>query len=332
MMSEGEIMREYGAGIWLFGQFVDRYASDGYGPGRSTVEAIELAATVKGMKWLDINYPFNSPDETVEDVAAALDRTGLKAIAITPHIYMRQFRMGSFTNPDPAIRQAAIDLCKTGVDIAGHLNASYLKFWPGQDGHDYPFQADFSELWDLQLDGVRAVVESAPEQQFAIEYKLKEPRLHMTFSTAARTLLGIEEIGADNLGVVLDMGHSLFAKETPADVLHLINRYGRLTSVEVNDNLREWDDDMIVGSAHPVETLEFLWALRQIDWDKPILLDQFPFREDPAGAADLSIKAIEGMERILDRMDTDALRDAQSRQDSLAAQALVLGELIGARD
>lgn len=323
-------MREYGAGIWLFGQFVDRYASDAYGPPVSTVQAIEQAARVPGLKWLDINYPFNSPDETVADVKAALERTGLKAIAVTPHIYMRRFAKGAFTNPDPAVRKAAVDLCRTGIGIADQLDASYLKFWPGQDGHDYPFQADHARLWDLQLDGVRQVVESAPERQFAIEYKLKEPRAHMAFSTAARTLLGIEDIGAPNLGIVLDMGHSLFAKETPADVLQLIHRRGRLVSVEVNDNLREWDDDMVVGSVHPIETLEFLWALREIGWERPVLLDQFPFREDPVGAATLSIRALEGMERILDRIDVAQLRDAQERQDALAAQALVLRETVGA--
>ena len=323
-------MYEYGAGIWLFGQFVDRYASDGYGPAVTSVGAIEKAGQVPGLKWLDVNYPFNSPTETVADVRAALERTGIRAIAITPHVYMRQYAKGSFTNPDPKVRQAAVDLCKKGIEIAGELNATYLKFWPGQDGHDYPFQADYGRLWDLQLDGIRQVVESAPELQFAIEYKLKEPRNHMTLSTAARTLLGIEEIGAPNLGIVLDMGHSLFAKETPADVLQLVHRRGRLVSVEVNDNLREWDDDMVVGSVHPVETLEFLWALRKIGWQKPILLDQFPFREDPVGAATLSIKAIEGMERLLDRLDAKALDDAMERQDALAAQAIVLKEMVGA--
>jgi xylose isomerase len=277
-----------------------------------------------------VNFPFNSPDESVDDVAAALDRTGIRAIAITPHLYMRQFGKGSFTNPDAKVRQQAVDLCKRGVDIAGRLNATYLKFWPGQDGYDYPFQADHARLWDLQLDGVRQVVESAPELQFAIEYKLKEPRNHMVFSTAARTLLGIEDIGAPNLGIVLDMGHSLFAKETPADVLQLVHRRGRLVSVEVNDNLREWDDDMVVGSVHPVETLEFLWALRRIGWERPVLLDQFPFREDPVGAATLSIQVIEGMERMLDRIDSAALLDAQERQDALAAQAIVLREMVGA--
>jgi xylose isomerase len=322
-------MRIFGAGLWLFGQFVDRYASDAYGPPVSTVEAIERAARVDGLAYLDINFPFSGPDVTVEAVADALTRTGLRAAAVTPHIYTRRYQRGAFTNPDPAIREEAIDLCKRATDVAHRLNASYTKLWPGQDGHDYPFQTDYRRLWDLELDGVRQVVEHDLSMQFAIEYKLKEPRLHMTFGTAARTLLGIEEIGAPNLGIVLDFGHSLFAKETPADVLQLIHGRGRLVSVELNDNLREWDDDLTVGSVHPIETLEFLWALRRIGWDRPILLDQFPFREDPVTAAAASIGTLDAMERLLDRLDPVALEDAQSRQDALAAQALVLDELLG---
>ncbi len=129
------------------------------------------------------------------------------------------------------------------------------------------------------------MAQADPAMQFAIEYKLKEPRVHMFFGTAARTLLAIEDMGVDNVGIVLDLGHSFFAKETPAEVLHLVSRRGKLVSVELNDNWREWDDDMAVGSVHLVETLEFLHALRQIDWKGPILLDQFPFREDAVEAA-----------------------------------------------
>ena len=322
-------MRTYGAGIWLFGQFVDRYASDAYGPPVSTTEAIERAGRVPGLQVLDINFPFNHPDETVADVKAALDRNGLKAIAVTPHIYMQRFQRGSFSNPDPAIRAEAVDRAKRGAEVAHELGASYTKFWPGQDGHDYPFQSDHARLWDLELDGVRQAVGSDPAMQFAIEYKLKEPRNHIIFGTAARTLLAIDEIGAPNLGIVLDFGHSLFAKETPADVVQLIHRRGRLVSVELNDNLREWDDDMTVGSVHPIESLEFLWALRKIGWDRPILLDQFPFREDPIDAAAISIRTIEAMERLLDRIDTQGLEAAQERQDALAAQRLVNDVLLG---
>ena len=36
----------FGAGIWHFATYVDRYASDGYGPARTTLDAIELAGQV----------------------------------------------------------------------------------------------------------------------------------------------------------------------------------------------------------------------------------------------------------------------------------------------
>jgi xylose isomerase len=324
-------MRTYGAGLWLFGQFVDRYASDAYGPPVSTLEAIARAGQVEHLSCLDVNYPFTDPAISVEDVAAALDAAGLRARAITPHLYTRKFQAGSFTNPDPVVRGEAVALCKEGIEVARALGADYLKFWPGQDGHDYPLQANYTRLWDLQLDGVRQVVESAPDLQFAIEYKLKEPRNHMSFSTVARTLLGIEEIGAANLGIVLDFGHSLFAKETPADALELAHRYGRLVSVELNDNLLEWDDDMAVGSVHLLHTIEFLVSLRRIGWDRPILLDQFPFREDPVRAATESIRTVQALEALVDRLDLVALADAQERQDAMATQAIVLDELLPGR-
>ena len=59
----------------------------------------------------------------------------------------------------------------------------------------------------------------------------------------------------------------------------------------------------------------------------PIFLDQFPFREDPVEAARTSINTIRAIDAALDRIDLDALRDAQSRQDALAAQR-VLAELL----
>ncbi len=321
---------EFGAGIWMFQQFVDRYATDAYGPPVGTIAAIERAAEVGDIKVLDINYPFAGDGVTVEQVRETLRRTGLRAQAITPHLYMREFQLGSFTNPDAAVRRKAVELCKQGIEVAQKLEAKYLKFWPGQDGFDYPFQVDYARIWDYQVSGVRAVAESAPQMQFAIEYKLKEPRVHMLFGNAARTLLAIEDMGVDNVGIVLDLGHSFFAKETPADVLHLVSRRGKLVSVEVNDNWREWDDDMAVGSVHLIETLEFLHALRQIDWQGPILLDQFPFREDPVEAARSSINTIRGLESLLERIDMSALAAAQDRQDALAAQRVVMDMLLGA--
>ena len=320
---------EFGAGLWMFQQFVDRYATDAYGPPVSTLEAIERAAAVGDIKVLDINYPFAGEDLTIAQVHETLQQTGLRAQAVTPHLYMRDFQLGSFTNPDPAVRSKAVDLGKRAIDVAHQLDAKYVKFWPGQDGFDYPFQVDYRQLWDYSIEGVRSVAQTDPDMLFAIEYKEKEPRTHMFFSSAARTLLAIEDMGVENVGIVFDLGHSFFAKETPADVVQLVSRRGKLVSVELNDNWRDWDDDMAVGSVHLLETLEFLSALRQIHWQGPLLLDQFPFREDPIRAAQASISTIRRMEQLLDRLDLGALRAAQGRQNALEAQRLVMDTLLG---
>jgi xylose isomerase len=295
-----------------------------------TLEAIARAARVGQLGAIDINWPFAEVDLSVSRVKEALAAGGLRATAVTPVIYNRQFQKGSFTHPDVDVRRRAIDLMKRAIPVAHELGADYVKFWPGQDGFDYPFQADYAQLWDYAVSGVREVVTSDPTMRFAIEYKFKEPRIHIVFSTAARTLLAIEEVGAPNLGIVMDLGHSLLGKETPAEEVQHIARRGRLTNVELNDNWRDWDDDLTVGSVHLTESLEFVHALRKIGWKGYWMLDQFPFREDPVEAARASIRTIRALHGLLDRVDLGALRAAQDRQDALAAQRLVQQLFLGA--
>jgi xylose isomerase len=318
----------FGAGIWLFGQFVDRYATDAYGPPVSTLEAIEAAGAVGDLEVLDINYPFTE-GVSADEVKRALDANGLSAWCITPHIYTRDFRGGAFTNPDPRVRAQALALCAEAVGVAKQLQAPTVKLWPGQDGYDLPLQSDYRELWRLSLAGVSSVAAIDDDVRVAIEYKTKEPRMHMSWSTAARTLVGITQMAREDIGIVVDLGHSLFAKETPADVLHLINDHGRLFTVEVNDNWREWDDDQPVGSIHLIETLEFFLAIRDIGWTEPILLDQFPFRENPVESARSSINTMKAIDAAIDRIDREELADIHARQDALAAHRLVTGLLLG---
>jgi L-rhamnose isomerase len=72
-------------------------------------------------------------------------------------------------------------------------------------------------------------------------------------------------------------------------------------------------------------------ALRQINWTDPILLDQFPFREDPVKAVSRSIETIKFLEEVCDRIDTSALTQAQNEQDALAAQAIYWNALIDSK-
>jgi len=313
----------YGAGLWHFGRYVDRYATDGYGPPVSTVEAIERAGRVEGLSVVDLTYPFDPGDLTTDDVAGALRDNGLQAIAVTPEIYTRKFSRGGFTNPDPKVRRQVIELISEATEVGRALGVDYTKLWPGQDGWDYPFQVDYAEIWRLSLEGVRELATTFPDQKFAIEYKPREPRNRMVFSSVARTLLAIEEIGLPNVGILLDFGHSLYGGETPADAALLAISRGRLFAIDVNDNFRGWDDDMVVGSVHLTETFEFFHALHAAGWQGVWQLDQFPFREDSVEAASAGIRTMRAFHRALVRLDHDKLAAAQQAQDALAAQRIV---------
>ncbi len=321
--------QRYGAGIWHFATYVDRYATNGYGEARSLIEMIDLAGQVDDLSVVDINYPFVDPSLSLSTVDEALARNGLSVIGITPEIYTRQFAKGAFTNPDPGIRRLANEMCNDAANVVRHFGADYVKLWPGQDGWDYPFQVDHRQLWQHSVEGIAELAGQNPDLKFVIEYKPREPRVHMSYDSMARTLLGIERMGLPNVGILLDFGHSLYGGESPADAAQLAIDHGRLFGMDVNDNLRSWDDDLIAGSVHPIELFEFFYTLRKNGWEGVWQLDQFPFREDSVAAANSAIGFLKTIERALDKLDFAAMQAAQERQDAVAALNMARQALFG---
>lgn len=318
----------FGAGIWHFATYVDRYATDGYGPAKSLIEMIDLAGQVRDLSVVDINAPW-SADVPIDEVEVALKRNNLSVIGITPEIYNREFSKGAFTNPDAGIRRRANEVCNDAANLVRRFGASYVKLWPGQDGWDYPFQVDHKQLWRHSIEGIGELASQNPDLKFVIEYKPREPRVHMSYGSMARTLLGIEAMGVPNVGVLLDFGHALFGGESPADSAQLAIDHGRLFGMDVNDNLRAWDDDMVAGTVHPIELFEFFYTLRKNNWEGVWQLDQFPFREDCVEAADMAIDFLKHIDASLDRLDWDALAAAQNRQDAMGAQKIARQALFG---
>lgn len=317
----------FGAGLWNFASYVDRYATDGYDEPVSTLRQIELAGQVEDLSVVDLNFPFTNGAST-SDIKTALDRAGLSAIGVTPDIYLRQFAKGAFTNPDAAVRSRALDVMHQAAEAVRELGASYVKIWPGQDGWDYPFQVNHHDIWKLARDGMKELASAHPDLRFVIEYKPREPRVKMLWDSAARSILGIQEIGLDNIGVLLDFGHSLYGGESPADAAQLLIDHDLLWGIDVNDNLRGWDDDLMVGTVHLTEVFEFFYTLKINNWDGVWQLDQFPFREDSVETARTSIRFLKAVHRALEELDIEALQAAQARHDALTAHRLVQDVLL----
>ena len=100
--------------------------------------------------------------------------------------------------------------------------------------------------------------------------------------------------------------------------------------MDVNDNFRSWDDDLVAGSLHPIELFEFFHVLRKNKWDGAWQLDQFPFREDSVQTADHAIDFLKAVDRGLEALDLKALHKAQEDHDAISALRIAQKALFGA--
>lgn len=67
--------------------------------------------TIKGLDLVDFNFPQHLEGLSVDSVRDALEAAGLKTGAVCLR-YPKRMQLGSFTNPDPRLRQEAISLTK----------------------------------------------------------------------------------------------------------------------------------------------------------------------------------------------------------------------------
>ena len=133
----------------------------------------------------------------------------------------------------------------------------------------------------------------------------------------------------DNVGVLLDLGHSTAALENPAEAAALISRYkDKLFYIHLNDNYRFWDDDMMPGSVSIPVLMEFIYWLDEIGYDDYYTLDIFPFREDGVKAAIESIEWIKTMENVIEKYGREKIRAVIENGDAVGSMKMMREALI----
>jgi xylose isomerase len=323
------IKDDFSAGLWVFAQSEEKFG--GYNRALSVREQIKAAASVPGLKGLELIAPTHVTVENAAEVKRWLEEEGLQPVSVNPYLWTEsRWQRGALTSPDPKIRREAIDTAKRAVEIGHILGTRKMCLWPGEDGWDYHFQANFRQIWDLEAEAVREIAEYDPETQIGIEYKTNEPRTHMLVSNAAKTALLGYELGLPNVGGYLDFGHALMSRENPAESVILLARHRRLVGVHVNDNYGTGDNDIMVGSVHFWAMLEFLLALQQVEYDGWVSLDIVPQRESAVAACTQSIITLKNFLQLLARLDLAALRQAQAEMDAIETQRIVQ-QMIAAR-
>ena len=306
-------------------------------PGRNritTLDLLERASLVPGLNAADLNYPDHFDGLTPTEIATALEAHGVGLNGLAMRYYTEpEFKLGAFTHPDPRIRRAAIDVTRRGIDTGRALGSRLMTLWMGQDGFDTSFQADYARLWDWTIEALREVAAHDPETDIAIEYKPNEPRSFALMPDVATTLLAIREAGSANLGVTLDFAHVLYADEMPAHAASLVARHSRLLGVHLNDGYGKRDDGLMVGTVHPVQTVELLVELKRQGYDGAIYFDTFPDHSgiDPEAECAANIAVVRRLGEVAALLAANpALAEAIARQDSPASHRIVSRALFGA--
>jgi xylose isomerase len=207
--------------------------------------------------------------------------------------------------------------------------------WMGQDGFDYSFQADYGQLWDWTLEAMTQVADHAPGVEISIEYKPNEPRSFSLMPDIGTTLLAIQEIGRKNVGVTLDFAHVLYADEMPAYAAALAARSAKLFGVHLNDGYGKRDDGLMVGQVHPIQTLELLFVLDKINYDRAIYFDTFPdfTGMDPVAECAANIATVETMRDVVKQLRGDnRLSAAIAAQDAVTSNAILRHAIYGKRE
>ena len=303
------------------------------GHGKPTpLQMAERASKAAGLTDVDLNYPDHlGPDPRA--TGNAIRGLGLAVNGLAMRYYSNPaFKLGAFTNPDPAVRREAIELTKRGIDAAREAGCNLMTLWLGQDGFDYAFQADYARLWAEEIDGIREVALHDPDCLVSIEYKPNEPRSYSLMPDCATTLLALKEVGLPNLGVTLDFAHVLYADEQPAFAAALIARHSRVLGVHLNDGYAKRDDGLMVGAVHSLQTIELLRQVKADGFDGPIYFDTFPDLTglDPVKECEANIATVRSMLRVVEKLDGDnQLGAAIAQQDAVATQAIVRNAMFG---
>jgi len=320
---------KFATGTWIYGTVGDRYLLSGYREGLPTLERVKKIAGIKGVSGIEMIHPADfggGLDEVVEAVNSAGLECSIVGVDLTGD---PGWRYGSFSSKDPKVRRDAVELTKETAEAAAALGSERINIWPGEDGHDYPFQVDYAESWSLFRNCISEVASCRPGVKICLEYKLREPRVRSLVDTAAKAVIMCQETGMENVGVTLDVGHSLQAGENISESIALLARTGRLFHVHLNDNYRGWDDDMALGSVHLVEFLEMMYTLRKVEYAGWLSVDVYPYREDPAAVVAESIEFANGLDALVDRIGVETIDEALQNNDPIPLLSLIREATLG---
>lgn len=284
---------------------------DRFGPGYKDElgeeRCLELMSSLKDVEGMGFCCPGQVDRSNAARYVDIIRACGKQPGTIILNNWSKEFGWGSFTNKDEKLRALSMEYAKECKDAAAIMGMDTITVWLANDGVDYTFQSDYFKAWDQLVSSFAELCDYKPEIRVAIEYKIKEPRIFQFISNCGDTLNLISDVGKENLGVALDLGHSIMAGEKMGYSVARCMQKGKLFRTHWGDNFHHWDDDVMIGAANPLEYFEVVYWLRKGNWDGWCDLDLYPFKDDAKVAVEESVANVRAFEALVDYIGMNTL-------------------------
>ena len=301
----------------FLGGVKNRYIT--YQPDRTLEEKFALAAQIERLDGLELCYPADFADVGRLKSLLADHGFGVSSVNVRSR-RTGQWLRGAFTSPHARERAEVVNDFKRAIDLALEVGSPRISTCPLNDGHDYVFEMNYLDAYRYAEETFSAICAHNREVRVCIEYKWNDPRTRCLLASAGETLAFCQTVGAENLGVTLDIGHALLAGERPAQSAALLARAGKLFYVHLNDNDRNWDWDMMPGAFHLWEFVEFFYYLKQVGYtDDWYAYDVMSKEIDTVETFNAVTYLTRRLETLADRIETEQMAAIMSNRNPVQA-------------
>lgn len=317
---------------WAFGNSGTRFKVFATpGTPRDAFEKISDAAQVHKYTGVTPRVSLHVPWDLVdsfEELRAHADSLGVELGTINSNVFQdNDYKFGSLTNSDPAIRRKAIDEHLRCIEVMRATGSKVLKIWLG-DGTNYPGQDSIADRQARLADSLAEIYAALDEdQKLLLEYKFFEPAFYHTdvpdWGAALAHVLALGERAV----VCLDTGHHAPGTNIEFIVVQLL-RAGRLGAFDFNSRFYA-DDDLIVGAADPFQLFRIMHEIVSfgaLDKDSGVnfMLDQCHNLEDKIPGEILSALNVQEATAKALLVDREALAKAQAEHEVIEANQILM--------
>ncbi len=291
----------------FLGKLRDRFCE--YHASLPVEEKLARAAAIPGVQGVELIYPDECAD--VEEVKSALARLGLAVAAVNVNLKGHpDFVRGALSSPDKGVRHISLDFIRRAKECASSLGCPRVTCAPLADGYDYPFQIDYRQARSRVVDVLAQACEFRPDIALHMEHKPSDPRTCGLLDTVEFVVGLCRDIGCSSAGVTFNVGHAYYGGGTPADAFVRVLLSRLPYYIHSGDGTEIWDWDLMEGSRHYWQWVEFLYCLRKDGYDGWITSDAFPVRQDADELFAANIRISEKIWRWLETLDSaEMLRD-----------------------